>query len=530
MSMRIADLYIRVSTDEQSDKGYSQRDQDERLRKYCDYHNLKIGQVIYEDHSAKTFNRPEWKKLLIRIKKQKGNQTDIILFTKWDRFSRNTSDAYQMISTLKKLGIEPQAIEQPLDMAIPESKIMLAIYLATPEVDNDRRALNVINGMRRAKKEGRFMGIAPKGYVNKITEDGRKYIALYEPEAKIMRWAFEKLAEGGLGQAEMLRMANQKGLNTSRNNFWSALKNPIYCGKIYVPKTKDEEGYFVQGQHDPLISESLFKKVQDIITRKKPAHATTIASLDELPLRGFLACPRCGKTLTGSPSKGKTQYYFYYHCTSACGYRKSATMLNKEFLKDINKYQPLAGMEEVYVSFINYYYKERMSGKNDLRKQILSQIALLNKRTTKLRGLLLNEELEAGDYRLMKFENEEKIKNLENDLMELSGDRTNIPELIKEMVDTSVKVVSKYPKQTVTFQRKFVNAIYPQKLVFDDETYRTPKTNPGVALISFVNRKLAENKNGKELDFSSLSHQVIPLGFTPSVKIRDCSVCGRFLI
>lgn len=239
--------------------------------------------MIYEDHSAKTFNRPEWKKLLIRLKKQKGNQTDIILFTKWDRFSRNTSDAYQMISTLKKLGIEPQAIEQPLDMSIPESKIMLAIYLATPEVDNDRRALNVINGMRRAKKEGRVMGIAPKGYINKITEDGRKYIALYEPEAKIMRWAFEKLAEGGYSQAEMFRIVNKEGLKTSRNNFWSALKNPVYCGKVYVPKNKDEEGYFVQGQHDPLISESLFNRVQEVITQKKPVHATSIASLDELP-------------------------------------------------------------------------------------------------------------------------------------------------------------------------------------------------------------------------------------------------------
>ena len=28
-----ADLYIRVSTDEQADKGYSQRDQEERLKK-----------------------------------------------------------------------------------------------------------------------------------------------------------------------------------------------------------------------------------------------------------------------------------------------------------------------------------------------------------------------------------------------------------------------------------------------------------------------------------------------------------------
>ena len=59
----IADLYIRVSTDDQADKGYSQRDQNERLRKYCEMYNLTIGQVIYEDHSAKNFERPEWKNI-----------------------------------------------------------------------------------------------------------------------------------------------------------------------------------------------------------------------------------------------------------------------------------------------------------------------------------------------------------------------------------------------------------------------------------------------------------------------------------
>lgn len=53
--MKIADLYIRVSTDEQADKGYSQRDQHERLEKYCQQNEITIGQVIFEDHSAKKF-------------------------------------------------------------------------------------------------------------------------------------------------------------------------------------------------------------------------------------------------------------------------------------------------------------------------------------------------------------------------------------------------------------------------------------------------------------------------------------------
>lgn len=137
--MKIADLYIRVSTDEQADRGYSQRDQDERLHKYCEINSIQVRKVIYEDHSAKTFTRPAWTKLLVDLRKHRGH-SDLILFTKWDRFSRNAGDACQMISTLRRLGVEPQAVEQPLDLSIPENKMMLAFYLAAPEVENDRRA------------------------------------------------------------------------------------------------------------------------------------------------------------------------------------------------------------------------------------------------------------------------------------------------------------------------------------------------------------------------------------------------------
>jgi site-specific DNA recombinase len=152
--MKTADLYIRVSTDEQADKGYSQRSQEEDLRRYCEINNIGIRKTIFEDHSAKTFVRPQWQGLLLNLRKQRG-KVDLILFTKWDRFSRNAPDAYQMINTLKILGVEPQAIEQPLDMEVPENKMMLAIYLTAPEIENDRRALNTFYGLRRARKEGR---------------------------------------------------------------------------------------------------------------------------------------------------------------------------------------------------------------------------------------------------------------------------------------------------------------------------------------------------------------------------------------
>ena len=77
--MKIADLYIRVSTDEQADKGYSQRSQEELLRKYCLINNITVRMVIFEDHSAKTFNRPKWKTYLLELKKHKG-KSDLVLF------------------------------------------------------------------------------------------------------------------------------------------------------------------------------------------------------------------------------------------------------------------------------------------------------------------------------------------------------------------------------------------------------------------------------------------------------------------
>ncbi len=46
--MKIADLYVRVSTDEQADKGYSQRSQEELLRRYCDINGIGVRLVIYE--------------------------------------------------------------------------------------------------------------------------------------------------------------------------------------------------------------------------------------------------------------------------------------------------------------------------------------------------------------------------------------------------------------------------------------------------------------------------------------------------
>jgi hypothetical protein len=73
-AMITADLYVRVSTDEQADKGYYIRCQEEVLRKYCGIQNIAVRRVIHEDYFAKTFNRPAWSEMLKKLNKERANQ------------------------------------------------------------------------------------------------------------------------------------------------------------------------------------------------------------------------------------------------------------------------------------------------------------------------------------------------------------------------------------------------------------------------------------------------------------------------
>lgn len=512
----IADLYIRVSTDEQADKGYSQRNQEEMLRKYCNNHSIKVNSVIYEDHSAKSFERPEWKKILLRLKKR-GNNVNLILFTKWDRFSRNAGDAYQMIGRLGRLGVEPQAIEQPLDMSIPENKMMLAIYLAAPEVENDRRALNTFYGMRRASKEGRYMGLAPVGYVNKITENGKKYIAPEEPNASILKWAFKEISKGMFNTEQIWKMAVKKGLRCSKNSFWRAIRSPLYYGKIFIPQFKDEESHLVNGQHEALISEPLYRKVQEVLDGNGRKYRPKIKTLEEFPLRGFLICPDCNRILTGSKSKGRSRYYTYYHCISPCRHRLNSDKVNKTVTKDLTAFIPEINTSVPYEKIIlKYYLKSQDNKGSGDRKKMLQQIKDYEDRLSYTRDLLATQQIDASDYREIKLEYGSKIQHLESQLTNINYDMNHIKEQINQGIGKTSEINNALKKEGLTGVRKDIGSIYPKNLSFFGNRVRTARRNEFIQCINLINKELHGKKNGIKVDFSTLSHVVTPAGFKPA--------------
>ena len=124
----------------------------EKLKSYCKQNNYEIVHTINSVASGKRFDHLEWKNWIELIESGKL-KTDELIFTTWDRFSRDSVGAFNMIEKLCSNGIKVQAIEQPIDYAIPEYLFMLAIYLANPQIEFDRRSKRIKEGIRKVNEK-----------------------------------------------------------------------------------------------------------------------------------------------------------------------------------------------------------------------------------------------------------------------------------------------------------------------------------------------------------------------------------------
>lgn len=406
-----------------------------------------------------------------------------------------------MINILRKLGVEPVCIEQPLDLSIPENKMMLAIYLAAPEVENDRRALNTFHGMRRAKKEGRYMGHAPAGFINRVKEDGDKYIAFDEPEASIMKWSFEQLSKGIFNTEQIFYQAKKKGLKVSRNNFWRLMRNPVYCVKIVIPQYKDEKTRLVRGLHEPLISEAVFYMVQDILDRRGRNFRPKAVTAEPFPLRGFLICPDCCKLLTASISKGRNKYYSYYHCSARCKFRINADTVNKIFADHLKEYIPIPEIKPFYAAVIAERYRKETKEMLDSEEKATIQIKDYESRLIRARDLLSTGEIDPSDYREMKSDYSEMIFKLQSKLTNIHIDKDNVEEMLQNSTENLMKLSECYDSGAWAESRDLIGSIFPENFTIEKNGFRTARTNDVLRIIYVINKNIEQKKAGQRRNF-----------------------------
>jgi len=179
---------------------------------------------------------------------------------------------------------------------------MEGVLAAFAQFDNDRRSDRTRAGMKAALELGRWVFLAPLGYLNAPRAIGKSLMA--DPErAPLVRRAFEEYSTGRFTKEQLLKQTRAWGLTNRRNRpltsqaIGTLLRNRLYAGIVDVP----EYGVRAKrGDFEPLISDELFYRVQSVLAGRVAATTPQQRAHPDFPLRAFVRCVSCGRGLTGS--------------------------------------------------------------------------------------------------------------------------------------------------------------------------------------------------------------------------------------
>ena len=501
-------IYTRVSTDEQAKNGHGRDMQSEVLNKYCEINKLEIAVEFEEDFSAKNFNRPEWKKLETYVK---ANRKDIqqVLFTKWDRFSRNLEESMKVIRKFRDWGVVLNAVEQPLDMSIPSNKVMLSLYLIMPEVENDEISRRTKDGLYKATRDGAWVGRPPYGYER---HKYGKYASL-KPN-KRSKLVYELFSEVSLGlrPCEVIRRDfKNKGYKSCKQSFYNLLKNRVYLGMTKVPEYKKDDTYWINGLHDAIITPELFNKVQLVIEGRNRHAKSPERKNENLPLRGFLECECCGGNLTGSISKGNGGKYGYYHCRGKCKNRipssSAELMLSREVFKD---FDVNTNVLKLFSEIIVDVQKNKHDDKSKKLKQIDALIDETVRTMNNSEDKYANDKMKPEVFNRIITRNEQKLMSLKAEKAEL----IEAKKLPKSMIEKALKSLKNIPElyQNADFETKtsLLGLLMPKKLVISKNRCRTKEKNIVIELLCRVNRASGKSKTKKAIISDGLSNLAPP--------------------
>jgi len=155
--------------------------------------------------------------------------------------------------------------------------------------------------------------------------------------------------------------------------------------------------------HEPIITEALFDEVQEVLSGRRRKQSYKICAKDELPLRGFLICPRCKAKLTGSASTGGSGIkQFYYHCSRGCKERVKADVVNDAFSDFLRNIHFKSGIEKIYNQILLQLFKSKSDEKAANQKTLQVEIEKFKERLNRAQQLMLDGEMEMSEYREIK--------------------------------------------------------------------------------------------------------------------------------
>ncbi len=308
-------IYVRVSTDDQRDNGYSIDSQLRMIKEYCEKNNYDIVDV-YNDagHSGKDLMRPEMQRLLKDIKSHKIEK---IVAIKVDRLTRNNYDGFWLLNYCEEHDVKIELILEPYDVSTANGEMIFGMNLVFGQRERKEIGARTKRAMEEMALEKVHPAKAPYGYIRN-TETGHLEI---EPiEAQVVKKIFELYKNGttirGVSNILNEEKAYLRQGKWNSDKVYKLLTNSIYIGTFAYGKTKRkaQDILYVDNYCEPIIDKDTWDITRKRLEKNKHPNYGEYIHL----FTGIVKCPTCGKIMSSTNSfknSGKLNQKVYYHVT-----------------------------------------------------------------------------------------------------------------------------------------------------------------------------------------------------------------------
>jgi site-specific DNA recombinase len=292
-------IYVRVSTEEQAQEGFSIRAQEQKLK---DFARIKDWQIykIYVDEGISGKDIKGRPAMLELVEDVKAGRIQNVLVFKIDRLTRSTADLIYLVDLFNKHDCGLNSLMESIDTQTASGRMFLKIIGIFAEFERENIIERTRIGVERKGKEGYFLCTAPSFSYDRVRH--QKIPTINEEEAAVVREIFEAFVLEGATMIEIARRLNVRGVKTKYGVTWDGSKihrilvNNNYIGEVRHHVWDEKKRTIYDGLHEAIISQELWDAAQRLLN----SHVATTPGRepnDDKYFSGFLVCARCGYKL-----------------------------------------------------------------------------------------------------------------------------------------------------------------------------------------------------------------------------------------
>lgn len=233
---------------------------------------------IYADKGISGTCLRKRKEFLRMMDDCRAGKIDLILTKSTSRWARWTTDSLNTVEELKQLGIGVQFESNGINSLdnSESTRMRLIMDSATDQNYSEGLSASVKWGNIRNIERGIYNCQAVYGY----RECGERQIAIYEPEAEVVRRIF-RLYLDGYSYQQIVNDLNNDGIIAPGKKKWNhsqierMLVNEKYVGDLHLLKTTtsdlktrrriknvDGKQYYIDNHHAPIVSREVWDRVK----------------------------------------------------------------------------------------------------------------------------------------------------------------------------------------------------------------------------------------------------------------------------